>query len=392
MAGGRRMNVKKVQIAQVATIVLLLLLLAAIVVAEAVRTGRSVKTETAALVTVTETIRGNAYVVREETVLTAPGAGPVRYAAPNGGAVGYGDLAVTVYPGEGDDAKQIEGARLLAEIEQLQTLGAAAAFSPEAYEAAYLALMREPASAGARLRLHDALVTLGGAPDAAEIESAVAEREAAFADLVRLVADRKETRTAPFDGYLCRAADGLETQLTPAVAETLTPAGLSALLASPVDVSDAVGKVVKGTFSLLLPLTHAEADALAVGAAYTVAMRETGETLTMTLSGLKRDESGALAHLTGDAAAVPVDRLQPVTLTAATRTGIRVPQTALIEENGAYYVFVAENGKAVRRQVSPLYFENGYCLSDPAAGAGYLAAGDAVPLTHRRLYEGKTVR
>ena len=392
MATGRRVNGKKVQIAQVAAIVLLLLLLAAIVVSEAVRTGRNLPTERAAVVTATTTVRGNAYVVREETVLSASGAGPVRYAVSDGGAVAYGERVLTVYPSEGDDAKKAEGARLLAEIEQLQSLSEAAAFSAADYEEAYLACMREPASVSARARLTATLATLGDRPDAAAIEAAIAERETAFADLVRLVADRAEQKTAPFDGFLCRTADGLETFLTSAVAETLTPAGLSALLTSPADVQDAVGKVVGGTFSLLLPLTHAEADTLTVGATYTVTMRETGETLTMTLAGLTRDESGALAHLTGNATAVPVDRLQPVTLTAATHTGIRVPLSALVEEDGALWVFVAENGKAVRRRVSPLYYEDGYCLSDPAAGEGYLAAGDVIPLTHRRLYEGKIVR
>ena len=391
MATGRRVNIKKVQIAQVATIVLLLLLLLAIVAAEAVRTGRNVPTEAAALVTVIETVQGNAYVVREEMTVTASGAGPVRYATRDGNAVEYGAPVATVYPSEGDDAKKAEGARLLDEIEQLETLSAAADFSVADYEAAYLALMRAP-TATARARLAETIATLGGKPDAADIENAIAARETAFADLVRLVADRAEVRTAPFGGYLCRTVDGLEALLTPAAAEALYPAGFSALLASPAPTTDAVCKVVSGTFSLLLPLTHAQADVLTVGAAYAVTLQETGEVLTMTLAGLTRDESGALARLTCDEIAVPVARVQPVTLTVATRTGIRVPEAALVREGDALYVYVAENGKAVRRQVSPLYDENGYCLSDPAAGEGYLAAGDVIPVTHRRLYEGKIVR
>lgn len=391
MATGRRMNIKKVQIAQVAAIVLLLLLLLAILAAEAVRTGRNVPKETATVVTVTETVRGSAYVVREEATVSASGAGPVRYAVREGGAVGYGATVATVYPSEGDNAKKAEGARLLDEIEQLQALSAAADFSVDGYEAAYLTLMRSP-TATARARLAETIATLGGKPDAADIENAIAEREEAFTDLVRLVADRKETKTAPFDGYLCRTADGLETLLTPAAAETLTPAGLAALLAAPASTADAVGKVVSGTFSLLLPLTHAKADALTVGETYAVTLWETGEVLPMTLAGLTRDESGALARLTCDEIAVPVARVQSVTLTVATRTGIRVPEAALVREGDALYVYVAENGKAVRRQVSPLYDESGYCLSDPEAGEGYLAQGDVIPVTHRRLYEGKVVR
>jgi len=397
MATGNRIGGKKVQVLQIAIIVLLSLLLAFIVASEAARTGRGVLCEKAGLATVNQTVQGSAYVVRDEQTLAYAGAGPVRYATPDGGAVRQYDNVLTVYPGEGDDTKRVEAARLLDEIETLQALSAAAAFSPAEYETAYLAVMHDLSAgcsprADARADLRACVATLRK-PDADAIDAAIAEREAAFAELVHLVADHAVAKAAPFDGYLCRTTDGLEGLLTPAAAETLTPAGLSALLASSAASADAVGKVVGGTFSLLLPVTHAEADALTVGATYAVTLHASDETVTLTLTSLTRDESGALAYLTGgDGTVVPTVRAQEVTLTVATRTGIRVPMTALRQEGETLYVFVSENGKAAKRLVRPILYEDGYCLSDPTAGEGYLGEGEAVPVTGRRLYEGKTLR
>lgn len=395
----RHLNIKKVQVLQMIAIVLLLSLLVAILVAEGVRTSRNVTRETALPATVNGTIRGGAYVVRDEAVISVSGAGPVRYALPEGGAVRQYDPVLTAYPSEGDATKREQAGTLLTEIEALRTLADAAEFSPAEYEAAYLALMRDlttrqTAADSAKDRLLTSLATLGGKPDAAALDAEIAKREDAFDELVRLVADRAEQKTAPVAGYLYRTADGLETLLTPDLAGTLTPAGLSALLASPQSTADAVGKVAGEAFSLLLPLTHAEADALTVGEVYFVTLHDAGATLSLTLSGLTRDEGGALAHLTGgDASAVRLSaRRQQVTLIAATHTGLRVPVTALREENGTLYVFIEQAGAAAKRQIAPLLYENGYCLSDPAAGEGYLSEGDAVLVTGRRLYEGKTVK
>lgn len=384
---------------QIIMIVSLSLLLVGILSSEMARTAAAIRREAASTASLTRSVRATGYVFRDEAVVeNEVDSGAVRYYVASGTALTAGADIALVYADGGNTGTRQAAAELTAEIERLQALDATEI--PD-YYGSYEALMRA-LSTGAVMGTSEACGTLDSALDryaARDTEaSARAERIAALqAEFEKLVeGEESSVVTAPAHGVFIRETDGYETVLSTAAVETLTPGGLRALLVSPQDTTLAVGKIVMGgTWYLAVPLTESEAASFAAGNTYAVTADRTGKTASLLLERITAPDTAGevLLIFRADAATILGDlsRSQEITVSTDTVTGIMVPMAALRQKDGAYRVFVEENGIAAVRLVEPILLQDGYCLVAITDKTGYLREGEHVLVTPRRIYEGKVL-
>ncbi len=386
---------------QVILIVALSLLLVGILSFEMARTEAALRRETATVTALTRTVKATGYIFRDEAVVDSVDSGAVRYYVASGTTVTAGGDIALVYADGGNTGTRAAAAALTAEIERLQALDDASGI-PD-YYGAYEALMQS-LSAGTVSGTDAAVGTLDAALDryaAKETQaSARAERIAALqAEFEKLVEnDRNATDavTAPASGVFVRETDGYEAVLSTAAVETLTPGGLRALLVSPQDTTLAIGKIMTGgTWYLAVPFVGAEAQVFEAGRAYSVTVDRTGETVSLLLERITAPDTAGevLLIFRAEGVSLPADlaRSQEITVSTDTVSGILVPMAALREEDGAYRVYVEENGVAVSRLVEPLLLQDGYCLVPATDRAGYLREGERILVTPRRIYNGKAL-
>ena len=199
------------------------------------------------------------------------------------------------------------------------------------------------------------------------------------------------------DGVFYRTVDGYEAVLCTSAIPTLTPGGLRALLASPQSTALAVGKILAGgVWYLAVPLNAQDAASFTTGKSYDIDVLRTGERMTLTLERMTAADTAGevLLIFRAEGIAPPRDlaRCEELTITTHEISGIWVPISALREQNGAYSVFVAENGVAATRKIVPVFIENGCCLAALDASEEYLQEGEQILVTRRRIYEGKVLK
>lgn len=388
---------------QVTAILLLLAVLVGTLVLESLRLSDGIRRETAVQMTLPRKKTAQGYVFRDEAVISSVNNGPVRYAVRDGATVSVGDLLADVYQDDTNTGKRALGADLMAQIEALQALDDAAdtAWQP-AYLSSYFSLMRG-LSKGELLRTEDATVALREAfsvrdakrEDPAARAARIAELQASFDELIKYASG--ERRAATHAGIFCRVTDGYEDFLTAAAAATVTPESLSVMLAEGKKEPSAIGKIIlPGDWYLALSVGRGEAACFEAGSVYPLSFTRTDRNENMTLVRIvpaeERDE--VLLVFRADAGtAPPADgcRRQEIELSFAPVSGIRVPHSALQEENGQTYVFVDASGHAARRSVEVILSRDGYCLCAVREEEGWLREGETLLVTPRRLYEGKAL-
>ena len=383
---------------QVVCIVVLALFLVGILWGEISRTALGLRREVATSLTLPQKSLATAYVLRDEALVTSVDGGPVAYAVASGSAVTVGQELALVYADGANTGTRARAAEITAEIERLMAQDAE---SIPDYYGSYEALM-SALSSGNLLGIAEARDTLGEALDrvAATGESAEARQAkiaalwAEFDALIENDRNASDRVEASCNGVFYREVDGYETVMTTEAVDTLTPGGLRALLASPQGAAQAVGKIVAAdTWYLAVPMTGESAQRFAVGEAYEVRATRTGERRALKLARVTDADvagevllifSGESTPLFGD-----LSRSVEIEITTGTAEGIFVPMTAVREENGERFVFVDVDGVAVKRRITPLLIENGYCLVTKDASPECLQEGESMVVTRRRIYEGK---
>ncbi len=235
----------------------------------------------------------------------------------------------------------------------------------------------------------------------AELTALTAEREELYA---RLSVYPSETVTAPTTGNFFRGTDGLEYVCAATEVESLT---LSELLetsaAVPSASSDtAIGRFIADpTWYLAFPTTMVEAERLSVGSSYEVAFAGASDgTLDMTLERIVSEGTDTRAMLVFSSAAMPegfgVARRRSVTVTVRTYSGYRVPAAAISTDRNGTGVWILSSGVASRRQAEVVLDLGSYCIVEPAVGDGakdllQIAKNDIVLVTDEKLYEGKLI-
>ena len=253
-------------------------------------------------------------------------------------------------------------------------------------------------TAGAREILGAALDRVAAVNEQkSEREAKIAALQAEFDALIENDRNASDGVTAPADGVFYREVDGYETVLTAEAAQTLTPGGLRALLASPQSTAQAVGKVVLGgVWYLVVPLPEEKVARFETQKSYDIYAGRTGERMTLTLERVTdADTSGeALLIFRAENILLPADlaRSTEILVETGTVSGIWVPTVALREENGERFVFVDVDGVAEKRKVKPVLIENGRCLAAQESSPEFLQQGECILVTPRHIYEGKTLK
>ncbi len=371
------------------------------------------------------------FVVREERVLPDESGGLLRVQRAEGERVAAGGTVASVYADQASLDRQAEIDRLESRIEQLQYAQdlALAAETTRKLDAQIVRNLLEYRRFLAADRLYDAEGT------ALELRALVLKRDYSDtgdgdvagqlqelgAQLMNLRAQSEGTVrriTAPEAGLYSAEVDGLETVLTPAMLEGLTPSGLSGLTADPAAVSQ-VGKLVLGDEWYFVAVMSA-GDAAALQERQTELRADEGDTLLLRFSkGVERDFPVTLlpigASENGQVAAVFRGNtyLQELTLLRQQRAqvitgsikGIRVPRGALRAERA----YLDENGKPVTEEaagvyclvgrearfkpVKVVYTMDSFVLvrSTADSGALRLRPGEKVVTSARGLYDGKVL-
>lgn len=386
--------------AQIVAVILLLALLVFILATELLRSADALQYKTAAVTAVTERLQATGYLLYDATAVESVDLGAIDYRVQNATAVSAGDTLAVVYADGAGAGTRARAKEITDEIERLRALDSTA--TPPDYHGAYASLMAATSKGtllgtAADAETLDRALALFAAQgeDAAARAAKIAALQAEFDALIQNDREASNTVKAATAGVFFRETDGFEAVMTAAEAETLTTGGLQALLASPQDTKNAIGRIITaGAWYLALPATEEEAALLSVGDAYEVSFLQTGEVRALTLSRVSaRDAEGGLLLILKGEGMPPADRArtQEISLAHTAHAGIAVPMLALQEKEDALGVFVLEDGVAVWRAVTPVYLENGYCLVSANVPAGQLQVGERILVTPRRVYEGKLI-
>lgn len=410
MVGLRRQ--KQMRILQPILIFLLLFLLVFILGSESARVSAQVGIEHLRSETLHITLETGGYVFCEELAINDRNNGPIEYQKANGASVAAGETVAKVFRDDSGTDRREHAAALYAEIELLE---AALAQDEEAWQLTYLRAMEQvserssagqidlAASAAVRAALLRRQARAGApAPLHARIEVLQAELEAQ----VRHVSKDPNMATSPADGVFYRSADGYEGVLTEAAAVGLTPQTFRELIATrpqaPSGAPQAVGKVALGnSFSFVISTSDPQAFSLMPDTVYEVAFTADDLTVEMLLAQRTIAEDGRSVLLRFCAEELPAfadaARYRTVRICAKEGvSGLSVPENAMRARDHRDGVYILKDGVAVWRPVRIVYRADGCCLVAPVQPDGEvqtepLAAGDALIVTARGLYEGKAV-
>ena len=340
---------------QIVCIIVLALLLIGILSGEISRTALALRRDTAAVVTLGQSVSAIGYVFRDEALVSSVDGGPIAYALADGSAVTAGAELATVYADGSNAGTRVRAAEITAEIERLRSLDDP---TPPDFYGSYEKLMSS-LSTGEVLGTVDAREVLGAALDRvaavseqkSEREARIAALQAEFDALVENDRNASDRVTAPANGVFYREVDGYETVMTADAVETLTPGGLRALLASPQSTVQAVGKVVLGgAWYLAVSLPREEAAQFEAQRSYEIHAGRTGERMMLTLLRMTDADTSGEVLLIFRAENIPLSadltRSMEIVIAMGTVSGIWVPTVALREENGERFVFVDADGVA----------------------------------------------
>lgn len=369
----------------------------------------------------TRLIGGEAWLFRDETLLTAPEAGLVNSVAASGSKVGKNTVLTEVWSNgitDGLGEKQAKLDLINRTVSVLES-GILPAGTPLSRAEGY----REDASAAlteirmairdgkwdALAELEDELLislnrygALTGKADAiAEaLEQARGERDAL------LVGTRTELKNTESSAYYYGASevDGYETVFTEAALENLDAVSFAAIKSAAPETSEnfVVGKLCYGyTWHVAVEFSDDCRDLFSVGGIYEVSFPENdGATMELICERLlENGQDGTVAVLRSDV--TPSDfhflRSQRAEITVGSLEGIYIPAKAYVSQNGVDGVYIFEESTVRFRRIRILYAGDGYLIAsladdEPDHGTPYLALNDLMITSGKKLYDGKVYR
>ena len=374
-------------------------------------------------------IGGEAWLFRDEALLTSPREGLVNTVAVSGEKVGKNDVLTEVWTGDPSAQSELER-----EQRKLDALNRAvrtleASLPPEGetvtlaerYRAAAKRTLSDIQAAvrGGNLSLlsemeQELLVTLnryGALTGEAEALQEALRQARADRDAMLTGERTVLTNTASSAYYYALSeVDGYESQFTHQALVNLTAASFRALKsgASP-GGGDANGADDGGEGFVVGKLCYDYSWHLAVefsdggelfeeGVSYTVRFPENdGMELELICERLlEEDGAETVVILRSDVtpAAFRYLRSQTVEITVGSMDGIYIPEQALVTRDGVSGVYVFEDSTVRFRRVRVLYTGDGYLIAaseddSPENGIAYLALNDLMVTSGKNLYDGK---
>ena len=369
-------------------------------------------------ITDTQITSAEAYLFRNEEVLTSSGTGLVDTLVKNGTKVGKNVSVANVWATEdmGDElaAMQLRLSRLNRSIrilEESQLKPGTPVSEANKYRDEYTSLYREISAATASGNLDqipaleekllialNRYVSLVGATDETQnyLQSLQDEKSTLIGNAA--LTEIKSGASGLF--YDADFVDGFENIFTPSALETLAPNTLRDLADSTPSAPEGqtVGKLVYGyEWYLALTLSGEVASDFQVGKSYRFTFPENnGATASLALTRLVAEGDRVLAVFLCESH--PNDflfyRCQTVEITVGESEGFYIPETALVTQNGVMGVYIFEESTVRFRKAEIIWRGEGYAIAklpgDNSATA--LRENDVMIVSGNNLYEGKVYR
>lgn len=204
--------------------------------------------------------------------------------------------------------------------------------------------------------------TGGGGGTAASMKG---ELESRKQQLEQQLGSQRQNLTAPHGGVYYDSVDGLETILTPESAETISVPDLEDYLKRDLTVDTSVApfavcKVVDNSeWRVAALISKKEVQDFQVGQA--VSVRLTGEEhdpVEATVTSISAEQNGKAVVVVTSSKYLPdiyVKRNVNVDIVKKEYSGLKVPSSAVVEQNGETFVYISKLGVAEKRTVDVLY-------------------------------------
>lgn len=363
-------------------------------------------------------IGGNAWLFRDETLLTVPEAGLVNSVAVSGSKVGKNTILTEVWTSSSsknleelqtrlDDVNRtisILEASLLPEGTPLSKAEGYHAEALSAITALQMAIREGDWSRVSEIesQLLIDLNRYGGLTSGDEgirqtLESAKAERDGLLTGEKQVLTNTESSAYY----YGLSGVDGYETVFTETALESLTAESFAALKNAKPNESESfvVGKLCYGySWRVAVEFSESCEDLFTAGEIYTVCFPENdGLELELTCERLMDNGTGGtVAVMRSDVtpSGFRYLRLQKAEITVGSLDGIYIPQQSYVLQDGMDGVYVFEESTVRFRRIHILYEGDGYLIAnmtdgDPDHPIDYLHLNDLMITSGKKLYDGK---
>lgn len=379
-----------------------------------------IETEYATLVTDSDVVPLDAYIMRSESVIFAASATSghsVGYVFSDGTKVHGGQVVANIYTGDGSSDEAIvdldRRIDLLESSNLTDGMTSSDTYVIDSKIQNYYYLIHQSTLLGNYSNLtkrRDELLTLinkrriltgvtTGYSD--RIESLTAERALLSAGQDTIA----ESVEAPYAGYFYSTTDGYESTFSASKVESLTLAEFDKMLSSqPTRYSDrAVGKMVSDfDWYIVCETTRDSLRYFTKGYSYYVNFPYNDDiSIKMTLSNVVSEVGSDRVLLVLEAERIPEDfsfrRMQPVELVRSSYTGYRVPISAARLVDGKQGVYIMIGNTIEFREIDILLEMDGYYIvaeQDPVNDPDYaskLGLYDQIVVSGKNLYDGKLI-
>ena len=379
-----------------------------------------IETEYATIVTDSDVVPLDAYVMRSESVLFAasPTSGhSVGYVFSDGTKVHGGQVVANIYTGDGSSDEAIvdldRRIDLLESSNLTDGMTSSDTYVIDSKIQNYYYLIRQSTLLGDYSNLtkrRDELLTLinkrriltGVTTDYSDkIESLTAERALLSAGQDTIA----ESVEAPYAGYFYSTTDGYESTFSASKVESLTLEEFDRMLSSgPTRYSDrAVGKMVSDfNWYIVCETTRDSLRYFTKDYSYYVNFPYNDDiSIKMTLSNVVSEVGSDRVLLVLETERIPEDfsfrRMQPVELVRSSYTGYRVPISAARLVDGKQGVYIMIGNTIEFREIDILLEMDGYYIvaeQDPVNDPDYaskLGLYDQIVVSGKNLYDGKLI-
>ena len=379
-----------------------------------------IETEYATLVTDSDVVPLDAYIMRSESVIFAASATSghsVGYVFSDGTKVHGGQVVANIYTGDGSSDEAIvdldRRIDLLESSNLTDGMTSSDTYVIDSKIQNYYYLIHQSTLLGNYSNLtkrRDELLTLinkrriltgvtTGYSD--RIESLTAERALLSAGQDTIA----ESVEAPYAGYFYSTTDGYESTFSASKVESLTLAEFDKMLSSqPTRYSDrAVGKMVSDfNWYIVCETTRDSLRYFTKGYSYYVNFPYNDDiSIKMTISNVVSEVGSDRVLLVLETERIPEDfsfrRMQPVELVRSSYTGYRVPISAARLVDGKQGVYIMIGNTIEFREIDILLEMDGYYIvaeQDPVNDPDYaskLGLYDQIVVSGKNLYDGKLI-
>ncbi len=379
-----------------------------------------IETEYATLVTDSDVVPLDAYIMRSESVIFAASATSghsVGYVFSDGTKVHGGQVVANIYTGDGSSDEAIvdldRRIDLLESSNLTDGMTSSDTYVIDSKIQNYYYLIHQSTLLGNYSNLtkrRDELLTLinkrriltgvtTGYSD--RIESLTAERAMLSAGQDTIA----ESVEAPYAGYFYSTTDGYESTFSASKVESLTLAEFDKMLSSqPTRYSDrTVGKMVSDfNWYIVCETTRDSLRYFTKGYSYYVNFPYNDDiSIKMTLSNIVSEVGSDRVLLVLETERIPEDfsfrRMQPVELVRSSYTGYRVPISAARLVDGKQGVYIMIGNTIEFREIDILLEMDGYYIvaeQDPVNDPDYaskLGLYDQIVVSGKNLYDGKLI-